>query len=136
MTDELLPPSEYQMEIFDFLLLHSWSQAMENYGIHSKRVIKTIILRSAYGLHWYPGHPGGPWPYLNHDKESRLLYMIEKAAEEQQCLSIQEVISLAFALKQQILIDARYTHTQYPLHYVSGYIFKKLYICKITLSQG
>ena len=107
MTDELLPPSEYQMEIFDFLLLHSWSQAMENYGIHSKRVIKTIILRSAYGLHWYPGHPGGPWPYLNHDKESRLLYMIEKAAEEQQCLSIQEVISLAFALKQQILIDAR-----------------------------
>ena len=32
--------------------------------------------------------------------------------------------------------DYIHTHTQYPLHYVSGYNFKKLYICKITLSQG
>ena len=48
-----------QIEIFDSLLSMPWEQVMNRYGIKSKRVMQTIIKRTALGFNWYPGHPGG-----------------------------------------------------------------------------
>ena len=66
-----------QQEIFDYLLVHSWSSAMREYNITSRGTMKTLIIRSAMGYSWYPGHAGGAPPYLNAAKEERLAHLID-----------------------------------------------------------
>ena len=90
-----------QIEIFDSLLSMTWEQVMNRYGIKSKRVMQTIIKRTALGFNWYPGHPGGNLPYLNSEKENRLLHFIEIASEHQECLYSSEVIYLAYAMRKE-----------------------------------
>ena len=90
-----------QIEIFDSLLSMPWEQVMNRYGIKSKRVMQTIIKRTALGFNWYPGHPGGNLPYLNSEKENRLLHFIEIASEHQECLYSSEVIYLAYAMRKE-----------------------------------
>ena len=104
---ECFAMTELQLEIFDYLLFHTWSDAMTTFGIRSKRVIRTILIRTSLGYQWYPGHPGGALPYLNHNKEQRLLHLLEKHSENQDCLLTSEVVSLAFTMKQEMLIEAR-----------------------------
>ena len=103
---ECFAMTELQLEIFDYLLFHTWSDAMTTFGIRSKRVIRTILIRTSFGYQWYPGHPGGALPYLNHNKEQRLLHLLEKHSENQDCLLTSEVVSLAFTMKQEMLIEA------------------------------
>ena len=74
---------------------------MNRYGIKSKRVVQIIMKRSALGFNWYPGHPGGNLPYLNSEKENRLLHFIEIASEHQECLYSSEVIYLAYAMRKE-----------------------------------
>ena len=99
--------SDLQQEIYDFLLLHSWSNAMREFGITSKGVLKTCITRTALGYNWYPGHPGGALPYLNYAKEERLVYLIEEACRDQESPSTFEVMNLALAMRQEMIIEAR-----------------------------
>lgn len=105
--DAVPPMTELQQEIFDFLLLHSWNRAMSEYGITSKGSMKTIVLRTALGYNWYPGHPGGSLPYLNAVKEERLLHLIESACRGQESPSAVEVTKLALELRQEMVIEAR-----------------------------
>ena len=96
-----------QQDIFEFLLLHSWELTMAEFSITSKSVLRTAIMRTALGLPWYKGHPGGPHPYLNFEKEAKLVHMIEEASERHQCLSAAEVGSLALMLKQEAVLEAQ-----------------------------
>ena len=101
------PMTQEQLEIFEFLRLHTWEQTMGEFGITSRSVLRTVIMRTALGLVWYPGHRGGPHPYLNFEKEAKLVHWIEEASNKHQCLATAEVSSLAFALKQEAIIEAR-----------------------------
>ena len=100
------PLTEQQLEIYNFLLVHTWAEAMREFGITSKSVMRTIVLRTALGLEWFPEHPGGPHPYLNYEKEHRLLHIVERASEAHQCLSLPEVATLAACLKREANIEA------------------------------
>lgn len=101
------PMTEDQLAIFEFLRLHTWQQTMLEFGIKSRSVMRTIVIRTALGLVWYPGLGGGQRPYLNFEKETKLVHWIEEAAERHHCLATAEVASLAFALKQESIIEAR-----------------------------
>ena len=85
---------------------------MNRYGIKSKRVVQIIIKRSALGFNWYPGHPGGNLPYLNPEKENRLLHFIKRASEHQECLYSSEVIYLAYAMRKEMIVDAKFWRTR------------------------
>ena len=96
-----------QQDLFEFLLFHTWEQTMKEFDIKSKSVLRTAIIRTALGLPWYKGHKGGPHPYLNFDKEAKLLHFIEESSESHQCLSTAEVASLALMLRQEAIREAR-----------------------------
>ena len=99
--------TDLQQEIYDFLVLHSWSSAMREFGITSKGVLRTCITRTALGYNWYPEHPGGALPYLNYAKEERLVYLIEEACRDQESPSTFEVMNLVLAMRQEMIIEAR-----------------------------
>ena len=100
------PMSQEQQDLFDFMLFHTWPQAMAEYGIKSRSILRTVLIRTALGLPWHRGHVGGPHPYLNFEKEAKLVHLIEEASESHQCLSTGDVASLAFALKTESIIEA------------------------------
>ena len=100
------PMTETQLEIWNYLILHTWADAMSNFNIKSKSVFRTIVMRTALGLDWSPELKGGPHPYLNFEKEHRLLHILERACENHQCLSLSEVATLATCLKRETNIEA------------------------------
>ena len=107
MSDSRLEPmTALQQEIFDYLLVHSWSSAMREYNITSRGTMKTLIMRSAMGYSWYPGHTGGAPPYLNAAKEERLAHLIDDLCREQESPSRYEVANLALSLRQEMLLEA------------------------------
>lgn len=108
MEDDIVarPMTDQQVSIFNFLLLHTWTESMAEFNIKSKSIFRTIVMRTALGLEWFPEHPGGPRPYLNFEKEQRLVSMIEKASETHESAAICEVTALAACLKRETMIDA------------------------------
>lgn len=97
-----------QVEIFNDLLTMSWDSIMKKYQIKSKRVLKTVIMRTALGYNWYPGHAGGNIPYLNAEKEKRLIYLINLASESQDSLYSGQVKDLAHAMKIEMILEAKH----------------------------
>ena len=100
------PMTQEQQDLFDFMLFHTWEQAMSQYNIRSRSVLRTALIRTALGLPWHQGHPGGPHPYLNFEKEAKLVHLIEEASENHRCVSTADVANLAFALKNESIIEA------------------------------
>lgn len=107
VEDSVTPMLPEQQDIFEFLLFHTWDQTMKEFEIKSKSVLKTAIVRTALGLLWYKGHSGGPHPYLNFEKEAKLVHFIEESSESHQCVSAAEVGSLALMLRQEAIREAR-----------------------------
>ena len=96
-----------QIEMFSDLLLYTWKQVMNKYGINSKSSFKTMVMRTAYGYHWQPGASGGSDPYLNYECELRLLHLLEKSAEENKCLRTCDVITIAHSIRLEMQESAR-----------------------------
>ena len=80
---------------------------MREYKITSKGTMKTLILRTAMGYEWHPGHAGGALPYLNAEKEERLVHLIEELCRDQEAPSRFEVANMALAMGQEMLVEAQ-----------------------------
>ena len=80
---------------------------MREYQIKSKGTMKTLILRTAMGYEWHPGHAGGALSYLNAAKEERLAHLIEDLCHDQESPSRFEVANMALAMRQEMLIEAQ-----------------------------
>ena len=101
------PMTEYQMEIFDFLMNHSWTETLKKYGLSSRRVISVVAMRTALGVPWDEGSSGGALPYLSHDYIARLLHLIEIHSREHRSLRTCDQISLAQTLRVEMVATAR-----------------------------
>ena len=99
--------SELQCQIFEYLRDHSWSDAMRTYDIRSKSTLEVVIMRTALGYRWVPGHPSGPLPYLNQTASDRLVSLLEKASKENNCIRTCDALELALTLKREMAMHAR-----------------------------
>lgn len=79
---------------------------MREYKIKSKGTLRTLIMRSAMGYSWHPGHSGGALRYLNPIKEQRLANLVEELCRDQESPSRYEVANLALSMRQEMLLEA------------------------------
>lgn len=66
-------------------------------GTHAS--LKTCLVRTALGLPWWPGHPGGNDPYLCSVDNTQLVTYLADHCDERNCLRTFEVLDAAQALK-------------------------------------
>ena len=108
LTEESSPYlSPEQTRIFDFLLGHSWRSAMSEFGIRSVSSLETIVMRTALGCMWIPGHHGGPRPYLNKISEERLAHLLDEMDKENDCVRKCDALVMACKMRQEMLMHAR-----------------------------
>ena len=97
-----------QVELFDYLLTHTWAETMANFGMRSADVFRTCVQRTALGYYWSPDMKcAGRLHYLAYDYEQRLVHIINDKAEDHACCTIAEVQELARLLRAEQFSNAR-----------------------------
>jgi hypothetical protein len=86
----------------------------KNYGITRDESIIRCLVRTAEGLQWYPGHPGGTDPFLAPEDQATFQTLVLNACNELNCISTPIATALAVSLRQarqkkakQLLLDIK-----------------------------
>ena len=100
------PLSELQIRMVDFALEYRWDYLLEYFHLRSWSALCTMLKRTALGLYWVPGYQGRADFYLGEQAESRLVNILEVAAEEHHSLVTSQVLELATVLKRETQVQA------------------------------